>query len=123
MKRMKKTARATDFSKGKVSRCILELALPMTMAQLVNLLYNIVDRMFIGKIPEVGDLALTGLGVCFPIIMILNAFANLYGMGGAPLFSLERGAGNDEEAGRLMGNSFTMLLGTGVVLMVLCLIF
>ena len=112
---------ATDFSKGKISRCIIELAIPMTMAQLVNLLYNIVDRMYIGKIPQTGDLALTGLGICFPIIMILGAFANLFGMGGAPLFSIERGAGNEEEAGRIMGTSFAMLLITGTVLMVLCL--
>lgn len=117
------SAHQTDFSKGKVSRCILDLAVPMTLAQMVNLLYNIVDRMYIGKIPGTGDLALTGLGICFPIIMILNAFANLYGMGGAPLFSMERGAGNEEEASRLMGTSFAMLLITGAALMALCLIF
>ena len=99
----------------------MELALPMTMAQLVNLLYNIVDRMYIGKIPGTGDLALTGLGICFPIIMILNAFANLFGMGGAPLFSIARGAGEEEEAGRIMGTSFAMLLATGAVLMTVCL--
>lgn len=116
-------AHRTDFSTGKVSRCILDLAVPMTLAQMVNLLYNIVDRMYIGKIPGTGDLALTGLGICFPVIMILNAFANLYGTGGAPLFSMERGAGNQEEAGRLMGTSFAMLLITGAVLMALCLIF
>lgn len=114
------SAHQTDFSQGKVSRCILDLAVPMTLAQMVNLLYNIVDRMYIGKIPETGDLALTGLGICFPIIMILNAFANLYGMGGAPLFSMERGAGNDEEAGKLMGTSFAMLLLSGAVLMTVC---
>lgn len=117
------SAHRTDFSQGKVSRCILDLAVPMTLAQMVSLLYNIVDRMYIGRIAGSGDLALTGLGICFPIIMILNAFANLYGMGGAPLFSMERGAGNDEEAGRLMGTSFAMLLITGTALMALCLIF
>lgn len=116
-------AHQTDFSKGKVSRCILDLAVPMTLAQTVNLLYNVVDRMYIGRIPGTGDLALTGLGICFPIIMVLNAFANLYGMGGAPLFSMERGGGNDEEAGRIMGTSFAMLLLTGVVLMSLCFAF
>ena len=89
------SARPTDFSQGRVSRCILDLAVPMTLAQMVNLLYNIVDRMYIGRIAGSGDLALTGLGICFPIIMILNAFANLFGMGGAPLFSMERGAGNE----------------------------
>ena len=95
----------------------------MTLAQMVNLLYNIVDRMYIGRIAGSGDLALTGLGICFPIIMILNAFANLFGMGGAPLFSMERGAGNEEEASRLMGTSFAMLLGAGALLMALCLVF
>ena len=113
----------TDFSQGKVSRCILELAVPMTLAQMVSLLYNIVDRMYIGRIPGGGDLALTGLGICFPIIMILTAFANLYGMGGAPLFSIERGAGNEEEAGRLMSTSFALLCITGIVLMTVCLLF
>ena len=113
----------TDFSKGKVSRCILELAVPMTLAQMVSLLYNIVDRMYIGRIPGGGDLALTGLGICFPIIMILNAFANLYGMGGAPLFSMERGAGNEEEASRILGTSFSMLCITGIMLMSICLLF
>ena len=117
------SAHPTDFSTGKVSRAILELALPMTMAQLVSLLYNIVDRMYIGKIPGTGDIALAGLGICFPIIMILNAFANLFGMGGSPLFSMERGAGNDEEASRLMNTSFAMLVLTGLALMTVCLIF
>ncbi len=110
----------TDFSKGRVSRCILELALPMTLAQFVSLLYNIVDRMYIGRIPGEGDLALTGLGICFPIIMLINAFANLYGMGGSPIFSMERGAGHEDEAGRVMGTSFFMLVVTGAVLMAAC---
>lgn len=80
-------AHQTDFSKGNVYKNILELAVPMTMAQLINLLYNIVDRVYIGRIPEHGTLALTGLGLCFPIITMVSAFANLFGMGGAPLCS------------------------------------
>ena len=75
----------TDFSTGNVYRNIMEVALPMIMAQLLNLLYNVVDRMYIGRIPEVGTMALTGVGLCFPIITLINAFTLLYGNGGAPL--------------------------------------
>ena len=75
-----------DFSKGSVFSNIIKLAVPMTMAQLINVLYNIVDRIFIGRIPEHATLSLTGLGVCFPLITIVIAFANLVGMGGDPLF-------------------------------------
>ena len=112
----------TDFSTGNVYRNIMEVALPMIMAQLLNLLYNVVDRMYIGRIPEVGTMALTGVGLCFPIITLINAFTLLYGNGGAPLCAMERGRGNDREAGMLMGNSFVLLVGTGVVLTVAGLI-
>ena len=78
-------AKKTDFSKGSVYRNILEVAVPMTAAQIVSLLYNIVDRMYIGRIPGEGRIALTGLGICFPIIMMINAFANLFGTGGSPI--------------------------------------
>ena len=70
-----------DFSKGSVPRTILRLALPMTVAQLINVLYNIVDRIYIGHLPEASTLALTGLGLTFPIITIISAFSNLFGMG------------------------------------------
>lgn len=113
----------TDFSKGSVYRNILEVAVPMTLAQLLNLLYNIVDRMYIGRIPGVGTLALTGVGLCFPIITLITAFTLLFGNGGSPLCSMERGRGNKAEAEKLMGNTFTMLILTGVVLMVLGLLF
>lgn len=113
----------TDFSHGSVYRNILEVAVPMTFAQLLNLLYNIVDRMYIGRIPEVGTLALTGVGLCFPIITLITAFTYLFGNGGAPLCAMERGRGNDEEAEKLMGNTFTMLLITGVILMVIGFVF
>lgn len=106
----------TDFSVGSVSRRILELALPMTAAQIINLLYNMVDRMYIGRIPGTGTLALTGLGLCFPVISIVSAFANLFGMGGAPLCSIARGKGNVQEAEKIMGTSFAMLLLSGAVL-------
>lgn len=74
-----------------MARNIVHMALPMTVAQLINILYNVVDRMYLGRLP--GHLALTGLGLCLPIISILMAFANLCGMGGAPLCSIHRGGG------------------------------
>lgn len=113
----------TDFSRGSVYRNILEVAVPMTIAQLLNLLYNIVDRIYIGRIPEVGTLALTGVGVCFPIITLISAFTMLFGNGGSPLCSMERGRGNHEEAEKLMGNTFSMLLITGVLLTIVGYLF
>lgn len=112
-----------DFSKGSVVGNILKLSLPMTLAQLINVMYNIVDRIYIGMIPENATLALTGLGLCLPIISIVTAFANLFGMGGAPLCSIERGKGNLEEAEKIMGNSFAMMVVTGIILTVLGLAF
>lgn len=112
-----------DFSKGSIIGNIVSMAMPMTLAQLINVLYNIVDRIYIGMIPENATLSLTGLGLCLPIISIVIAFANLFGMGGAPLCSIERGRGHEEEAERIMGNSFVLMLVTGVVLTVAGLIF
>ena len=114
-------ADANDFSKGSVPRKILRMAVPMTVAQLINILYNIVDRMYLGRLP--GHLALTGLGLCLPIISILMGFANLCGMGGSPLCSIHRGRGENEEAERIMGNSFVLLLLFGAGLSVFCLVF
>ena len=104
-----------------MARNILQMALPMTVAQLINILYNIVDRMYLGRLP--GHLSLTGLGLCLPIISILMGFANLCGMGGAPLCSIHRGKGENEEAERILGNSFTLLLLFGGGLTVFCLAF
>lgn len=112
-----------DFSKGSVIKNILSLAVPMTMAQLINVLYNIVDRIYIGKIPENATLSLTGLGLSFPIITIITAFANLIGMGGAPLFSIARGNKNDKEAEYILGNSFCMLLIFSIILTVIVFTF
>ena len=109
----------TDFSTGSVKRNILEVAAPMTVAQLLNLLYNIVDRIYIGRIKDAGTIALSGVGLCFPIITLISAFTFLFGNGGSPLCAMERGRGNKEEAERYMGNAFSMLLITGVILMVL----
>lgn len=112
-----------DFTQGNIVGNILKLAIPMTLAQLINVLYSIIDRIFIGRIPENATLALTGLGLCLPITSIVMAFANLFGMGGAPLCSIERGRGNEEEAEKIMGNSFVLMLAFGVVLTILGLIF
>ena len=110
------SSQTSDFSRGSVAGNILRLAVPMTVAQLINVLYSVVDRMYIGHIPDAAANALTGVGLTFPIISIVTAFANLFGMGGSPLFSIERGRGNVEKAREIMGNTFTMLVGTGVVL-------
>ena len=99
-----------DFSKGSIVWNIMKLAVPMTLAQIVNVLYNIVDRIYIGRIPDYATLSLTGLGLCLPVVSIVMAFANLFGMGGAPLCSIERGRGNTEEAEKIMGNSFVMMV-------------
>ena len=109
---------ANDFSKGSIVSNIMKLAVPMTMAQLINVLYNIIDRIYIGRIPENATLALTGLGLCLPIISMVIAFANLFGMGGAPLCSIERGRGNKEEAELIMGNSFVLMVIFGIGLTV-----
>ena len=112
-----------DFSKGSVARNIMSLAVPMTAAQLINVLYNVVDRMYIGHLPEASTLALTGLGLTFPIISIITAFSNLIGMGGAPLCSIARGHGDHERAETIMNNSFSLLVLSGAALTVFFLVF
>ena len=81
----------TDFSTGSVKKRIIAQAVPLTLAQAVQLLYNIVDRIYIGHLPDVGQLALTGLGITFPLIVLIAAFTQLVGVGGTPLFSIARG--------------------------------
>lgn len=104
-------------------KVILKMAIPMMLAQLVNVLYNVVDRMYIGHIPGVGSLALTGLGLTMPLVSVITAFANLCGSGGGPLCSIARGEGNRERAELVMGNTFTLLLILGVGLTVLLSVF
>lgn len=112
-----------DFSKGSIPKAIMNLALPLTAAQIINMLYSVVDRIYLGHMPEIGHYALSGLGVVMPAISILTAFANLCGMGGAPLCSIHRGKGENEEAERVMGNSFTLLILFGIAAMAACYIF
>ena len=115
--------RENDFSQGSIAKNILNLAVPMTLAQLINVLYSVVDRVYIGHLQGVSANALTGIGLALPIITIITAFANLFGMGGAPLCSIARGSHEEEKAEKVMGNSFSMLLFTGVLLMGICFIF
>ena len=114
------TAPKGDFSQGRVSSLSLRLGLPIMLAELVHVLYNIVDRMYIGNLPEPeGTNALIGLGVCFPLITLIGAFANLCSTGGATLCTIARGEGDDERAGRILQTAFTFLLLIGGTLMVL----
>lgn len=80
-----------DFDNGKITTNIFQAAIPMLIAQILSLLYNIVDRIYIARIPDIGTTALGAVGLCFPIIVIITAFSNLFGSGGAPIFSIERG--------------------------------
>lgn len=98
---------------------LLRLALPTVAAQLINMLYNIVDRIYIGHIPETGALALTGVGVCLPLIMIVSAFAALVGNGGAPRATIAMGQGNKEKAEEILGNCFALQIVVSVLLTVI----
>ena len=113
---MEKKKIQADFAEGNIPSTVMRMALPLIAAQLVNVLYNVVDRIYIGHIPDVGSMALTGVGIALPIISILSAFAGLFGQGGAPLCSMARGRGDDDAAERVMGNAFAMLLVSSVVL-------
>lgn len=115
-----------DLGSGKVSKLLFSLALPTITSQIVNMLYNLVDRIYIGHmqpVETVGKLALTGVGVCLPIIVVISAFAALLAMGGAPRASIQEGRGNSKEAERIMGNCFTMLVMASVVLTVVLQLF
>ena len=109
-----------DFSKGPVWKCILAQALPLTVAQLVQLLYNVIDRIYIGHMGDGSSMALTGVGLTFPIVTLIMAFTALFGLGGVPLFSMARGGGEDEEAEKILGNSFALLVGSSLILMLIC---
>ena len=101
-----------------VKTLLKQLAIPAITAQVVNVLYNVVDRMYIGHIPDIGALALTGVGVCMPIIMLITAFAALVSMGSAPRASVLMGRSDNEEAHYTLGNSFIMLIIIALVLTV-----
>ena len=112
-----------DFENGTVTRNIFSAAIPMLVAQILSLLYNIVDRIYIARIPEVGTTALGAVGLCFPLIVIITAFANLFGSGGAPVFSINRGMKDNQKAQEVMNTSFTMVCGSGIILMIAGMLF
>ena len=121
---MKKTmSREVALGNEPVRHLLLVLAVPAITSQVVNALYNMVDRMYIGHIPEVGSAALTGVGVCFPIIMIISAFAYLMGMGGAPRASIYMGKKDNDTAEKILGNSFSALVIASIILTVTVLVF
>lgn len=108
-----------DFAQGSIARHITNLAGPMIVAQLINVLYNVIDRVYIGRIPEISTLAMGGLGLCLPLISIIIGFANLFGMGGSPLCSIARGQGKNDEAEEIMGNAFSLLVIFGILLTII----
>ncbi len=112
-----------DFTQGKVGTRILNQAVPLLIAQVVQLLYNIVDRIYIGHMADIGDIALTGIGLTFPLVTLVGAFTNMCGVGGSSLFAIKRGAKADDEAEVILSNTFTMLLGFSVILLAVCYIF
>ena len=108
-----------DLGSGSVRRLLFTLSVPTITSQIVNMLYNLVDRIYIGHMQPaetVGKLALTGVGVCLPIILVISAFAALLASGGAPRASIAEGRGDSKESERIMGNSFSLLVITAVVL-------
>ena len=105
-----------DFENGKIAQNIARTAFPMLIAQVLSLLYSIVDRIYIGRIPGEGTSALGAVGLCFPVIILITGFTNMFGMGGSPLFSMEMG--NKEKAETIMNTSFRLLVVTALVIMV-----
>ncbi len=110
-----KVKKEADLGGDRIGGLLFKLALPAILAQVINLLYNLVDRMYIGHIAKVGSVALTGLGVTMPFIMCVSAFAALVSMGGAPRASIMMGRGNQEEAERILGNCTSMLVIVAVI--------
>lgn len=114
--------KSIDLGKGNIGKLLFTLAIPTIIGQLVNLLYNIVDRIFIGKMAS-GDLAMAGVGVAMPIILLVSAFAMLFAAGGAPLTAIEMGKQDNEKAEEIMSNCFSMLISGGIILTIVSLLF
>ncbi len=119
----KEISKEERLGNAPLGKLMLSMALPAVAAQIINVLYNIVDRIYIGHIEGYGELALTGVGITAPILMIISAFSAFAGMGGAPLASIQLGKKNKEEAERILGSSFTMLLICSVILMLFFSVF
>lgn len=118
-----KMSKEVNLGEEPIGKLLLILALPAIISQIVNALYNMVDRMYIGHIPEVGAAALTGVGVCFPLIMIVSAFAYLFGVGGSPRASIFMGRKDNETAEKILGNCFISLIIVSIILTLIMLIF
>lgn len=114
--------KGVNLGEGSVGRLLFKLAVPAIIAQLVNVLYNIVDRIFIGRIPN-GDIAMAGVGVAFPVIMIISAFSALIGMGGAPLAAIKMGEKDKDGAEKILSNSFSTLIILSIILTLIIFIF
>ena len=121
--KQKQIQNQTDFASGSVRQHILAQAIPLCFAQLIQLLYNIVDRIYIGHLPGASSLALTGLGLIFPIVTFVAAFISLFGHGGVPLCSIERGRGDIAKAEKIMGNTLFGLIVSSAAIMILCYVF
>lgn len=113
------TSKDTRLGTESIPKLMVQLAVPSVIAQLINVLYNIVDRIYIGRIPQVGHLALTGVGVTFPILTLISAFSSFVGAGGAPLAAISLGKGEREKSEHILGNSLSMLLFFSVALTIL----
>ncbi len=111
------------LGKGGVLKLIIKLSIPTIIAQIVNLLYNIIDRIYIGHMENIGSIALTGVGVCMPVIIVISAFAALVGYGAAPKASIYLGKKDDDKAEVIIGNSFSLLIIIGILLTIITLIF
>lgn len=123
METVKQNAKEIDLGSGSVGKLLFKLALPAITAQVINVMYNMVDRMYIGHIKDVGADALTGVGVTMPVIMAVSAFAALVSMGGAPRASIMMGKGDKNTAEKILANCTTMLVGVAVILTAIILMF
>ena len=113
----------SDFSQGKVWKNVINQAVPLMAAQLIQIMYNVVDRIYIGHLPVIGSDALTGIGLVFPITTLIAAFTNLFSTGAVPLFSMARGAKEEERAEKILGHTVTLLTIASIALIALCYIF
>ena len=112
-----------DLGRDDIRRLVLRLAIPSMLAQFINVLYSVVDRIYIGNIPVIGETALAGVGVSGPIVTLISAFAYLVGLGGSPLMSIRMGEGQDEKAKKILANSFWMIVGLSSVLTLVLFVF
>lgn len=112
-----------NLGTGKISSLFMKMVIPSVISQLVVLIYNMVDRIFIGHIPDIGSTALTGVGICMPVTLIVSAFAQLTGVGGAPLASMALGRNDKEEAERILGTCCFGMIVVSVLLTITGLVF